>query len=192
MAEGPAARLAAARDLAARAADLARALDRAAAATGGDAPSARPRGGRGKAAASTPASGTAGSSGDGVDAASGRSGEPPSSDDSGADDGETPAASASAAERRRAATIVIGIWRDLVRDLLLVRLGDERQVRDAGLLDDLRAAARSEPGAGPSPDAALAGFLARLDAVGELIEANTRPELALDSLLLGWPRSAAR
>jgi hypothetical protein len=38
----------------------------------------------------------------------------------------------------------------------------------------------------------LASFLGRLDAVGELVEANTRPELALDSLLLGWPRSAAR
>ena len=25
-------------------------------------------------------------------------------------------------------------------------------------------------------------------ALGELVEANTRPEIALDSLLLGWPR----
>jgi hypothetical protein len=122
------------------------------------------------------------------------------------DDAETPVATASASERRRATAIVIGLWRDLVSDLLLVRLGDERHVRDPGLLDDLRAAA-SQLGARPdatpdarrepppsavavdTPDAALAAFLARLDAVGELVEANARPELALDSLLLGWPRS---
>jgi hypothetical protein len=115
------------------------------------------------------------------------------------DDAETPVATASASERRRATAIVIGLWRDLVSDLLLVRLGDARHVRDPGLLDDLRAAANqlgarpdrpNEPAvAGDSPDAALAAFLGRLDAVGELVEANARPELALDSLLLGWPRS---
>jgi len=27
--------------------------------------------------------------------------------------------------------------------------------------------------------------------VGELVEANARPELAFDSLLLGWPRTGA-
>jgi len=123
----------------------------------------------------------------------------PSGDDG--DDDEAPIASASAAERRRAVANVIGIWRDLVRDLLLVRLGDERQVRDPGLLDDLRAAAarlRTSPDpAEPNgtnaarTDAGLAAFLARLDAVGELVEANARPELALDSLLLGWPRTGA-
>jgi DNA polymerase III delta' subunit len=199
MADGPAARLSAARDLAGRAADLARALDRAAAGAAGEATPARTRAGRGRATVSTPTPPSA-KSADGADEASARSGDTATAQDPGTDDVETPAASASAAERRRATTIVIGLWRDLVRDLLLVRLGDERQVRDVGLLDDLRgAAARLGPsrdadsvaGAGPSPDAALAGFLARLDAVGELVEANTRPELALDSLLLGWPRSAA-
>ena len=89
---------------------------------------------------------------------------------------------------------MIGVWRYLTRDLLVVLLGDERQVRDPALLDDLRAAAaalRSDSGGDGSP-AALSGFLARLDVVGELVEANTRPELALDLLLLGWPRGAAR
>jgi hypothetical protein len=201
MAEGPAARLAAARDLSARAADMSRALDRASAGIGAGVTAARPRVGRGRAAAPPPVATVPVSSADGAAATSPRSGEAAAADDAVPDDAEAPGASASAAERRRAATIVIGLWRDLVRDLLLVRLGDEREVRDAGLLDDLRAAAarlgrpsdaQPEPASRPSPDAALATFLARLDTVGELVEANTRPELALDSLLLAWPRSAAR
>jgi DNA polymerase-3 subunit delta' len=201
MAEGPASRLSAARDLSARAGDLSRALDRASAGIGAGVTAARPRVGRGRAAAPPPVATVPVSSADGTAAASPRSGEAAAADDAVPDDAEAPGASASAAERRRAATIVIGLWRDLVRDLLLVRLGDEREVRDAGLLDDLRAAAarlgrpsdaQPEPVSRPSPDAALATFLARLDTVGELVEANTRPELALDSLLLAWPRSAAR
>jgi DNA polymerase-3 subunit delta' len=189
LAAGPAARLAAARDLSARAGDLARALDRATGDASGEAPVGRPRGGRGRTVAT---SGRASSSVEPT--------EPGPSGDDG-DDDAAPVASASAADRRRAVSSVIGIWRDLVRDLLLVRLGDERQVRDLGLLDDLRAAA-TRLGTSPdsaeanrmspaNPDAVLAGFLARLDAVGELVEANARPELALDSLLLGWPRTAA-
>ncbi|MEA2545767.1 MAG: polymerase subunit delta [Chloroflexota bacterium] len=189
LAAGPAARLAAARDLSARAGDLARALDRATGDASGEAPVGRPRGGRGRTVAT---SGRASSSVEPT--------EPGPSGDDG-DDDAAPVASASAADRRRAVSSVIGIWRDLVRDLLLVRLGDERQVRDLGLLDDLRAAA-TRLGTSPdsaeanrmspaNPDAVLAGFLARLDAVGELVEANARPELALDSLLLGWPRTGA-
>ena len=189
LATGPAARLAAARDLAARAGDLARALDRATGVAAGEAPAARPRGGRGRTVATS-----------GGVSASVEPAEPVPSGDDG-DDDEAPVASASAAERRRAVANVIGIWRDLVRDLLLVRLGDEPQVRDPGLLDDLRAgAARLRTSPNPAEangtnaantDAALAAFLARLDAVGELVEANARPELALDSLLLGWPRTGA-
>jgi DNA polymerase-3 subunit delta' len=191
LAAGPAARLAAARDLTTRAGDVARALDRAAGASG-EPNAARTRGSRGMGTAS-PASPAAR-----VDASA--QADDPAVDDTAADTDEAPAASASAAERRRTATIVIGLWRDLVRDLLLVRLDDERQVRDAGLLDDLRAAATGLDGSGDarpeldgsrSPDAALSAFLARLDTVGELVEANTRPELALDSLLLAWPRSRA-
>ena len=195
LAAGPAARLAASRDLFARAADLARALDRATSGTAGE-PAARQRGGRGKLA--EPADGRSEQAGDSAPSV-----------EAGADGAETPVATVSAAERRRATAIVIGLWRDLLSDLLLVRLGDERHVRDPGLLDDLRAAANQlaatpgatrEPAPGkpapgepaPSadtPDAALAAFLARLEVVGELVEANARPELALDSLLLGWPQS---
>jgi hypothetical protein len=51
------------------------------------------------------------------------------------------------------------------------------------LLDDLRAAA------GPLGPL-LPAFLARLDRTAELIEANVSPELAIDVLLLAWPRPA--
>ena len=185
---GPAARLAAARDLATRAGDLARALDRAASiGVGGDEPvtgRARVARGKGAIAPAAPPDGATEST--------------PSGDDTD-DEAETPAASASAAERRRGAMILIGLWRDLVRDLLVVRLGDERQVRDPGLLDDLRvgasllgASGNGNGSAGSDRDAELAAFLARLDTVGELVEGNTRPEIALDSLLLGWPRTTPR
>jgi hypothetical protein len=161
---------------------------------------ARQRGGRGKNVA---APGARGSSGALVEQGNGRAEQAVDSAPSGEagdDTAETPAATASAAERRRATAIVIGLWRDLARDLLLVRLDDERHVRDPGLLDDLRVAADrldqmpdapGEPVTNTAtPDAAIAAFLTRLDAVGELVEANARPELALDGLLLGWPRSA--
>ena len=60
-------------------------------------------------------------------------------------------------------------------------LGDERLVRDAGLLEELRAAAGITP-------VELGAFLERLDRSGELIEANASPELVLDVLVLSWPR----
>ena len=89
-----------------------------------------------------------------------------------------------AAERRRAAAVIVGLWRDLTRDLLVARLGDERQVHDPALIDDLRSALGHVTGTEGA--AALAGHLARLDAAGELLEANVRPELVIDSLLLHW------
>jgi len=39
--------------------------------------------------------------------------------------------------------------------------------------------------------ARLTAFLGRLDAAGELLEANVRPELVLDTLLLAWPSATA-
>jgi DNA polymerase-3 subunit delta' len=85
-----------------------------------------------------------------------------------------------AAERRRALTALVEIWRDLARDLAVVA-GDERRVRDPGLLDDLRAAS------GGLDEQAIVVFLELLDRTGELIEANVSPELALDVLVVGWP-----
>jgi hypothetical protein len=139
-------------------------------------------------------------------AAPGSADDEPTDDADAAGDPGAAKSSAPAAERRRAASVLVGLWRELARDLLVVALGEERQVRDPALLDDLRdAAANLDPaatnGSSPKPDpghaararrgAALGTFLGRLDLAGELLEANVRPELVLDTLLLHWPRAAA-
>lgn len=168
-------RLVAARDLAALGADVAKAIDRAAAAPLAEPDATTPSRGRRSRAAPAPAPAP----------------DPAASDDADPADGAAPdePAGRSAAERRRAAAIVVGVWRDLTRDLLVVALGEEHQVRDAALLDDLRDAA-SRLGAARGTGT-LSAFLGRTDRAGELLEANVRPELVLDSLLLGWPRAAA-
>lgn len=210
-------RLAAVRDLAKLATDAARSLDRAAAEpdTVDGAAATPPKRGRGRAAsATTPAPGAAaGGNGSGSATTAGALDEETSSDDeAGAEPGASKT-SVPAAERRRAAIVLVGLWREITRDLLVVALGEERQVRDPALLDELREAAASlvgppaEHGASrtdgnaaaaraPAPRgagmAALGAFLGRLDTAGELLEANVRPELVLDTLLLHWPRSAVR
>jgi DNA polymerase III delta' subunit len=87
-----------------------------------------------------------------------------------------------AAERRRAALLLVEIWRAVARDLAIARLGDLASVRDPALLDDLAAAAAA------LADGAAATFLARLDRAGELLESNVSPELVVDALVLAWPR----
>jgi hypothetical protein len=156
----PAARLAAIRDLLARAAELSRLIDSK---TG-------PR----------PA------------AASDRSADAPA-------DGESPEAEAGAvaevragsearapaAERRRALALLLDVWRDLGRDLALVRHGDLRRLHDSSLIEELQAASAALSGT------AVVVFLARLDRAGEQLEANVSPELLADSLILAWPRASA-
>ena len=204
--QGPAARLTAARDLVTAAGLFDRDLARAGAADDAGDPaeggpgsgrSTRSTGrGRGPAAkvaerGATSPSPSPPAGADGADASPGDAEE---------EEEETATTTRSAAQRRRAVAIVIALWRDLARDLIVVRLGAERDVRDPGLLDDLRAAsgALGDPGrAGPAAEAddpatrLLTGFLRRLDAAGELLEANVRPELVLDTLLLAWPSAAA-
>ena len=126
------------------------------------------------------ASGAASATGEVGDAGDGAGGGVPGSGDDG-DTDEPRDTRAPASERRRAATTLVAIWRDVARDLAVAGLGDERLVGDAGLLDELRAAAGI-------PTGELAAFLERLDRSGELIEANASPELVLDVLVLGWPR----
>ncbi|HLQ49653.1 MAG TPA: hypothetical protein VK233_11810, partial [Candidatus Dormibacteraeota bacterium] len=177
-------RLAAIRELIARAADVERALARP---TINTAPVVTARGGRPRRAASRAASATADGSAapaaaapavlDDVvagDPAASGGGDPPEAD-------EPRDARAPASERRRSATTLVAIWRDLARDLAVAGLGDERLVRDTGLLDELRAASGISTGE-------LTAFLERLDRSGELIEANASPELVLDVLVLSWPR----
>ena len=131
----------------------------------------------GLAAGGAGATGEVDAAGDAGDGAGG--GVPGSSDDG--DTNEPRDTRAPASERRRAATTLVAIWRDVARDLAVAGLGDERLVGDAGLLDELRAAAGI-------PTGELAAFLERLDRSGELIEANASPELVLDVLVLSWPR----
>ncbi len=94
-----------------------------------------------------------------------------------------PAGKRAPAERRRAVLLLLEIWRDVALDLAIAGLGGRREVHDPALLDDLVAAAAS------SPAAQVRGFLARLDRVAELVEGNAGPELALDVLVLAWPRA---
>jgi hypothetical protein len=85
-----------------------------------------------------------------------------------------------AAERRAAALALVGIWRDVVRDLSLVGLGQPADVRQIDLLDDLEAAAQRLPATFPPAQ------LRRLDVAGERLEGNVSPELVIDALALGW------
>jgi DNA polymerase III delta' subunit len=85
-----------------------------------------------------------------------------------------------AAERRAAALALVAIWRDVVRDLALVRMGQPGDVRQIDLLDDLEEAAARLP-----TDFAPAQ-LRRLDVAGERLEGNVSPELVVDDLALGW------
>jgi DNA polymerase III delta' subunit len=196
----PSVRLAAARDIL----DGATAIDRAMAnaAADPDPDGADPAGGT--------ARGTRGGRGRGRGAAGAGAGRSPSTkeprretggsdDGSDTDDGTATdddaetgrRTSAPAAQRRKAAATAVGVWREIARDLLVVRLAVEREIRDPAFLDDLRTASETlgpvDGGAAAPSNAALAAFLGRLDEAGELLEANVRPELVLDTLLLAWP-----
>jgi DNA polymerase-3 subunit delta' len=166
---GPARRLAVGRELLARAAEIGRGLDR----TAGPAPAADgTAGARRGGAARRPDSAVAETAPLEIDATE------QEVETDGPRDSRAPAS-----ERRRAAATLVGIWRDVTRDLVLVGIGEEGRLRDPGLLDDLRAAA------GPG-NSDLASFLEKLDRAAELIDANVSPELAIDVLLLAWPRRA--
>jgi len=91
-----------------------------------------------------------------------------------------PAIRVPAAERRAAALALVAIWRDVVRDLALVRLGEPGDVRQVDLLDDLEAAAQRVP------STFAAAQLGRLDTAGERLEGNVSPELVVDALALCW------
>ncbi len=105
-----------------------------------------------------------------------------------ADPSEVPSgAKVAPAERRRAARQLLAIWRDLARDLAVVGVdaGGRRAVNDVALLEEIEAAAADLPA-----DAG-ARFLGRLDEIAELVAGNVSPELAVDVLILAWPRPAA-
>jgi DNA polymerase III delta' subunit len=89
-----------------------------------------------------------------------------------------------AAERRAAAIALVDIWRETVRDLALVGLGDRTTLRDPDLIEDLEGAA------GLVGPAAAAAHLRRLEAGGEQLAGNVSPELVLDVLALAWRPAA--
>jgi DNA polymerase-3 subunit delta' len=85
-------------------------------------------------------------------------------------------------ERRRAAALVIDVWRELGRDLAVAAHGDGRAVRDLDQLEELQELGRRVDAT------ALRRFLDRLDRLALAIEGYASPELTLDTLLLTWPR----
>jgi DNA polymerase-3 subunit delta' len=188
---GVTARLSGIRELAGRAADLGRELDAGAsraAAGAADAATAGGRGARlgtgsrsGRRPASAVASAAGGGPGPAAEAAAEPTGDGPDAS------AEGPAARVPAADRRRAALVLVGIWRSILRDLALAGQGATGSVRDLDLIDDLGASA-----AGLT--VSRAGQLLReLDLAGERLEGNVSPELVLDVLALRWtagPRAA--
>ena len=86
-----------------------------------------------------------------------------------------------AAERRRGVEVLIGLWSDVARDLVLAGNGAGRSVHDTVLLEELTQIAR-----GIDPTAAAA-FLTRSARAAELLASNVSPELILDALVLAWP-----
>jgi len=92
---------------------------------------------------------------------------------------------ASPAERRLAALRLIETWRALARDVAMTALGWPDAALRLDLADELQTAARRIPGPG------LVAFLSRLDRLAVAVEAYANPELAVDALLLAWPRVAA-
>ncbi|MFL5675531.1 MAG: AAA family ATPase [Chloroflexota bacterium] len=98
------------------------------------------------------------------------------------DDATLGASRAPATERRRAVEVLLGLWTDVARDLVLVTTGGSRSVRDTVLLDELASVA-----AAIDPADATA-FLARSARAAEWLATNVSPELILDTLVLAWPR----
>jgi DNA polymerase-3 subunit delta' len=91
-----------------------------------------------------------------------------------------------AAERRRAADVVVAIWADVARDLLLSRIGSAASLKDPRLLEEMAAIAAEVD------DSELIAFLDRLGRAGVLLGSNVSPELVLDDLALAWPSRRSR
>jgi DNA polymerase-3 subunit delta' len=101
------------------------------------------------------------------------------------DESGTTSARVPAAERRRAAATLLAVWREVMTDVVRTQLGDPGAVHEPDLIDEFGGAARAVP------HKAVAGFLGRIDAALERLDANANPELVLDVVALAVPRSAA-
>ena len=92
---------------------------------------------------------------------------------------------ASPAERRAAVTQIVAVWRDVARDLAVAARGGTRELHQHELLEELM-------DAGKLVDAGqVTVFLERIDAIGRALDSYANPELALDVLLVEWPRTRA-
>lgn len=105
--------------------------------------------------------------------------------------GPTGSARPAAAERRRAAQLLLEIWQDVARDVLLVAIGERSRIRDVALLEELETAATvaasSDGGIRDARDGERdAAFLVRATRASELLAGNVSPELVLDTLVLHW------
>jgi DNA polymerase III subunit delta' len=107
--------------------------------------------------------------------------KPPADPGEPSDPFDATTAKVSPAERRRAARQLLTVWRQVARDLAVVRMGGRAAVNDVVLLEEMEAAASR------LPVDASATFLVRLDEIAELLAGNVSPELALDVLVLAWP-----
>jgi DNA polymerase III delta' subunit len=86
------------------------------------------------------------------------------------------------AERRRAVLAVIDAWRQLARDVAIAARGGRSELVQVDLLEEIVAL-----GSDLAPGR-LDEFLRRLDELDAAVEAYANPELALDVLLIRWPR----
>ena len=106
-------------------------------------------------------------------------------DDAAATDADDPAATpirTPATERRRGVEVLLALWADVARDLVLVGMGGARSVHDTVLLDELGAIAATVDLADAE------AFLGRAARSAEWLATNVSPELILDTLVLAWPR----
>ena len=91
----------------------------------------------------------------------------------------------SPASRRRAVLALGTTWRSVARDVALASRGARAELRHVDLLEEIVAVAAA------CPPGAAERFLVRLDVVLRAVEQNANPELALDTLLLAWPKVGA-
>jgi hypothetical protein len=109
----------------------------------------------------------------------------PSDDDADGADDEAAPARIPAVERRRGVEILLNLWAESARDLVLVGTGGGRSVHDTVLLDELNTISSAiAPGS-------AAAFLSRAARSAELLAGNVSPELVLDALVLAWPPRVA-
>ena len=86
--------------------------------------------------------------------------------------------------RRRALLALAGLWRGLARDLAVAARGGRGELAHLDLLEELVTTAAD------LPPGSAADFTALLAEIERAAEQNANPELALDVLLLAWPRAA--